>query len=167
MRKVGKFRAIEEEIASVIKKLVKSELSLSSFIDGISFFLKIKESKKESSYVKLQDAFAAERNAAGGWKLIGYSVPASNNFEYTGAGVGEAATVELTSLNDNIGFQAQNVVALNDCAANAGCEWNLKMSEGNGGNGVAYAAYESPNAAALTPSFCKIGGGATCGGSAK
>ena len=56
-----------------------------------------------SSYVKLQDAYAAERNAAGGWKLIGYTKPASNNFEYTGTGVGEAATVELASLNNHVG----------------------------------------------------------------
>ena len=33
-----------------------------------------------SSYVKLQDAFAAERNAAGGWTIIGYTEPTSNNF---------------------------------------------------------------------------------------
>lgn len=106
--------------------------------------------------MKLQDAFAAERNAAGGWKLIGYSVPASNNFEYTGTGVGEAATVELTSLNDNIGFQAQNVVALNDCAADKGCTWRVVLRNGSVGGQVKYAAGLSASAAPLTPNFTAI-----------
>ena len=68
--------------------------------------------------MKLQDAFAAERNAAGGWKLIGYTEPASNNFSYSGTGVTEDATVELEKLSSNMGWRAENKVALNDCKAN-------------------------------------------------
>ena len=45
------------------------------------------------TYVKLQQAYAAESNAAGGWTLIGYSAPGSvsgttsstSNFTYSGA----------------------------------------------------------------------------------
>ena len=55
--------------------------------------------------MKLQDAYAAERNAVGGWKLIGYTDPASNNFNYKGS-ITTDATVELDDLKSNIGWQA-------------------------------------------------------------
>lgn len=64
--------------------------------------------------MKLQDAYAAERNVVGGWKLIGYTDPASNNFNYKGS-ITTDATVELDDLKSNIGWLAQNKTALNDC----------------------------------------------------
>ena len=45
--------------------------------------------------MKLQDAFAAERNAAGGWTLIGYTAPTSNNFTYSGIGI-DADKTDIT-----------------------------------------------------------------------
>ena len=107
-------------------------------------------------YVKLQDAYAAERNAAGGWKLIGYTSPASNNFTYSGSGVGESSTVELASLNNDIGWQAQNVPALNDCAANNGCTWKVTLAAGTAGGQIKYHACQSTNATPLTPNFTAI-----------
>jgi len=104
--------------------------------------------------VKLQDAYAAERNAAGGWKLIGYTVPASNNFNYKGA-VAEGETVELTSLSSNIGWQAQNKVALNDCGS-GGCFWDITLDNGDKGGQIKYAACLTGDAAPLTANFTAI-----------
>ena len=106
--------------------------------------------------MKLQDAFAAERNAAGGWKLIGYTNPASNNFTYSGTGVGDAATVALTALNNNVGWQAQNIPALNECTANNGCTWKVTLANGTVGGQIKYHACQSTNAAPLTPNFDAI-----------
>lgn len=104
------------------------------------------------TYVKLQDAYAAERNAAGGWKLIGYTKPASNNFTYTGS-IDEANTVALTSLSNTMGWQAQNVPALNECTANAGCTWKVTLTNGSVGGQIKYHACQSTNAAPLTANF--------------
>lgn len=109
-----------------------------------------------STYVKLQDAFAAERNAAGGWKLIGYTNPASNNFTYSGTGVGDAATVALTALNNNVGWQAQNIPALNECTANNGCTWKVTLANGTVGGQIKYHACQSTKAAPFTPNFDAI-----------
>lgn len=111
--------------------------------------------------MKLQDAFAAERNAAGGWKLIGYSIPASNNFNYQGA-LAEGNTVELSSLSNNVGWQAQNKVALNDCAANS-CFWDVALKNGSVGGQIKYAACLTANGAPLTANFTAISTpGETC-----
>ncbi|PWJ62782.1 prepilin-type N-terminal cleavage/methylation domain-containing protein [Fibrobacter sp. UWR4] len=106
------------------------------------------------TYVKLQDAYAAERNAAGGWMLIGYTIPASNNFSYKG-GITENATVELTSLNNNIGWQAQNKVALNDCTTDE-CFWDIVVNNGDKGGQIKYAACLTADAAPLTANFTAI-----------
>ena len=113
-----------------------------------------------SSYVKLQEAFAAERNAAGSWTLIGYTEPTSNNFNYKGAITTE--TVELSSLSDTKGWRAQNKVALNDCALTS-CYWDIQLNNGTKGGQIAYSACQTNNAAPLTPNFTAIGGtGSTC-----
>ncbi len=109
------------------------------------------------TYVKLQDAFAAERNAVGGWKLIGYTEPASNNFQYKGE-VTADATVELSSSLSQKGWRANNKVALNDCAAsgNKACYWDVVLTNGTTGGQVAYAACQSSDASPLTPNFTAI-----------
>ena len=114
--------------------------------------------------MKLQDAYASESNAVGSWKLIGYKMAPNTNFTYSGNE--DDGTVAVSGLSGKLGWKAINNIAMNDCTTSSPCEWNLKMSEGNDGNGVAYAAYESSNAQALTPSFCKIGGNSTCTGTA-
>ena len=118
-----------------------------------------------SSYVKLQDAFAAERNAVGGWKLIGYTVPASNNFNYAGQ-IADANTVEISSSLAKIGWQANNKVVLNDCTLSGttgGCFWDIKLSQGANGGQIAYAACLTGNAAPLTANFTAISTpGSTC-----
>lgn len=114
--------------------------------------------------MKLQDAYAAERNAAGGWKLIGYTKPASNNFEYKGE-ITEDETTELASLSNTKGWRAHNVVALNDCKAGStgSCFWDIVLNNGTAGGQVNYAACQTGDAAPLTANFTAIGTpGSTC-----
>ena len=109
--------------------------------------------------MKLQQAYAAESNAAGGWTLIGYTAPGTNgvttNFTYTGAiGVGESTA----NATDNAWKAAPNV-DLNDCAS-SGSSWQIKVIPGDGGS-VAFEATITESATgacqALTPTFTKIG----------
>ncbi|MBR3072906.1 hypothetical protein [Fibrobacter sp.] len=105
--------------------------------------------------MKLQDAYAAERNAVGGWKLIGYTVPASNNFSYKGA-IGASETTVLDDLDGTqIGWQAQNVVALNECTANA-CFWDIALNKGDNGGQIKYAACLTDDATPLTANYTAI-----------
>ena len=116
-----------------------------------------------SSYVKLQDAFAAERNAAGGWTLIGYTEPTSNNFTYSGKGIAAGETAELDGLSNSLGWAAVNKVALNDCEAsgNNACKWQIQLSEGAKGGQISYSACLSTSAKPLTANFEAIGASAT------
>ncbi len=122
-----------------------------------------KQDEIEPTYVKLQQAYAAESNAAGGWTLIGYSAPGSvsgttsstTNFTYSGAiGAGES-TANATA----DAWKAVPRVDLNDCAAsNSG--WHVKVTPGDGGS-VAFESTITESTAgacqALTPTFTKIG----------
>lgn len=116
-----------------------------------------------TSYVKLQDAFAAERNAAGGWTLIGYTEPTSNNFTYSGSGIAADQTAELSGLTNSLGWAAVNKVALNDCEAsgNKVCKWQIQLSEGTKGGQISYAACLSSDAKPLTANFEAIGASST------
>lgn len=116
-----------------------------------------------STYVKLQDAFAAERNAAGGWTLIGYTAPTSNNFTYSGTGIEADETAELAGLSNSLGWAAVNKVALNDCEASGdnACEWQIQLSQGAKGGQISYSACLSANAKPLTANFEAIGASAT------
>ena len=115
------------------------------------------------TYVKLQDAFAAERNAAGGWTLIGYTAPTSNNFTYSGTGIDADKTAELAGLSNSLGWAAVNKVALNDCDAsgNNACKWQIQLSQGAKGGQISYSACLSDNAKPLTANFEAIGASAT------
>ena len=111
-----------------------------------------------SSYVKLQQAYAAESNAAGGWTLIGYTAPGNGtttNFTYTGAidssGSTSAATTDA--------WKAVPNVDLNNCS-HSGSSWQVKVTPGNGG-AIAFESTITEATAgacqALTPTFTKIG----------
>ena len=113
--------------------------------------------------MKLQDAFAAERNAAGGWTLIGYTAPTSNNFTYYGTGIDADETAELEGLSKSLGWAAVNNVALNDGAAsgNNACKWQIQLSQGAKGGQISYSACLSTSAKPLTANFEAIGASAT------
>ena len=112
------------------------------------------------TYVKLQQAYASESNAIGGWKLIGYEAPGTSgvttNFTYTGT-VAEGSAVTVASQAD--AWKAAANVALNDCPKNA--TWdvaaNLNATTGVVTFNATLAAASKANCVTLTPNFEKIG----------
>lgn len=112
--------------------------------------------------MKLQDAYAAERNAAGGWTLIGYTKPTSNNFDYSGTGITADATVELANLSATLGWAAVNKVALNDCqTGTSACKWQVQLDNGTKGGQISYSTCLTGSAKPLTANFEAIGGTGT------
>ena len=124
-----------------------------------------------TTYVKLQDAYVSEANAVGSWKLIGYVSPgatsastegATTNFGYLAANpaaAGETAAISTFSSATKV-WGARNLVALNDCAAQAdaaidAANWTISITGNSNGNSVSYTAATS--CAQLTPTFDKIG----------
>jgi len=111
-------------------------------------------------FIKLEDAYVSESNAVGNWTLIGYKMDNNINFNYTGyTSTANGGTTAVTALNNTLGWQATNIVAMNDCAASGtnACKWQLIMNNADGGNGVSYTPAESDAAKTLTPSFAKLG----------
>ena len=118
------------------------------------------------TYVKLQDAYAAESNQLGTWQLIGYTAPgtkksadefSSTVFKYTG---GMSAAVELKAEGATAqtgAWEAEALTALNDCPS--GAKWSIAVTGAT--NGVTYEnSYSGQNEAncnPLTPNFKNIG----------
>ena len=121
------------------------------------------------TYVKLQDAFAAESGAVGSHTRIGYVLPASSNFEYTDPNSSAFTGDGTTNLGGLTAFvahwQAKNIAKLNDCAMNS--EWQVQVKQATSSNQgvVDYAAGVNAttegfgksatvgNCLGLTPSF--------------
>ncbi len=118
-------------------------------------------------YVKLQDAFVAEKGTrVGNWKEIGYLMKNTSNFYYcdettghcdgTKNGSGYGATTSISDGTYAVTWKATNVAVLNDCAANN--DWTLvSATNGTTGGTVSYTA--SPTTGdcyVLTPSFDKL-----------
>ena len=113
------------------------------------------------TYVKLQEAFASESNAMGGFKLIGYQAPGSStanggqttNFTYTGAITANSTTTTTTA----DAWKATARVALNDCPINA--TWDIQTSIASATGVVSFDATlgNSGSCSTLTPNFTKIG----------
>ena len=113
------------------------------------------------TYVKLQEAYASESNAIGGWTLIGYQAPGTSvasggqttNFTYTGALNGNStSTTDVTNA-----WKAAARVALNDCAKDS--EWRLKTKIASSTGVVTFEATLSAESTCLTltPNFKLIG----------
>jgi len=111
------------------------------------------------TYVKLQAAYAAEASKYGGWKLIGYSGPGTNNvasessatttFEYKG----NIGYTTETNEGNSTAWQAKNKAKLNDCAGDV---YNWTVATVTISNGVdTYNA--TTNCKELTPTFTAIG----------
>lgn len=126
-----------------------------------------------SSYVKLQDAYAAETGAVGKWANIGYIGPGTKGstagtsnttvFDYIDnfAGTADGSTM-IGALGENTAaWEAKNKTALNDCAIQS--SWTVKLSKGSAsGNGsaVLYTAAApdvNGNCGSLTANFTNIG----------
>ncbi|WP_405325500.1 type IV pilin protein [Fibrobacter sp.] len=124
-------------------------------------------------YVKLQDAFVAEKGIrVGNWKEIGYLMKNSSNFYYCDNAVGTACVVGSNSdgyaskgtISDNTyntTWQATSIATLNDCAS--GKSWTLYTEQnGSAGGMVTYDAKidgstsDTGDCAVLTPNFLKL-----------
>ena len=114
-----------------------------------------------STYVKLQDAFFAERNAAGDFTLIGYSVPTSANFDYGGAITAGQTVTSATEM----AWHANNKVKLNECTPGSSTapNWTIKVTPGAptsaASAGITYKAnVTAAGCQSLTPNFTAIDG---------
>ncbi|MCL4100562.1 hypothetical protein [Fibrobacter sp. HC4] len=125
--------------------------------------------KTPADYVKLQDAYVAEKGIrVGTWKEIGYLMKNSSNFYYcdaaactnstNAAGYGDVTTIDEYIFVSN--WTATNVATLNDCNANS--HWTLTTSGNSSAGGlVSYSATVdgasgktgAGNCAVLTPNF--------------
>lgn len=119
------------------------------------------------TYVKLQDAYVAERGIyVGSWTMIGYNMPASNNFSYTDPEL-SGGSAAIQGLSNKKGWQAANNAKLNDCAANS--TWTISLSEANAANAstgtpITYSAAitqaagstSGADCSALTPNFTSV-----------
>ena len=109
--------------------------------------------------MKLQESYALEKNAVGGWSAIGYTAPGkktdsttfeSQNFMYIGEGAA---------------WSASNKAKLNECAAIASPSissnnWKIvaEMQDTTAGDGaVVVTRTIGNNCDGLTPSFATIG----------
>lgn len=107
--------------------------------------------------MKLQQAYASESNAIGGFKLIGYETPGTNgvttNFTYTGA----VGATETTTDDTEDAWKAEANVALNDCAKTS--TWDIKATIASTTGVVSFDATlsDESNCLTLTPNFKLIG----------
>ena len=112
------------------------------------------------TYVKLQDAFAAEAGAIGSWTKIGYVLPSSSVFTYTDPNkdMTQDGTTNLAALtSEEIHWQADANAKLNDCAMHS--QWTIKLvAATSASNGVvdyvAGVAGEDEGTTAATTGKC-------------
>jgi prepilin-type N-terminal cleavage/methylation domain-containing protein len=101
------------------------------------------------TYVKMQDAYAVEKNDVGTWALIGYKAPQTTSQ----AGVTTNFTYTETSSGAGT-WNATNNVKLNDCAKNSTWSVVSKMANAAESADVNHSATISgDNCEGLTPSF--------------
>ena len=114
------------------------------------------------TYVKLQEAYASESNAVGGWTLIGYQAPGSSvasggkttNFTYTGALDGNSTTTAASTAS---AWKAAANVALNDCPSGSSWDIAAKMEAATGRVSFDASLSAEAKCLTLTPNFKLIG----------
>ena len=123
-------------------------------------------------YVKLQQAYFAESQAIGSWKIIGYTGPGvnstdksqTNNFTYepqSGAPKSSDTKAGDAAKSWMAGWSAANRAKLNDCPE--GVNWGVGVKVSSDGKDMYTSAYNSANQTncePLTASFKQIGGDA-------
>lgn len=130
------------------------------------------------TYVKLQDAYAAESGAVGTWAKIGYigagtkvGATKSNTtvFDYEDLLASASAINDGSIMIGNVssatdGWNAKNKTALNDCKIQS--EWKIQVTGGSASNGstVVYTTVvtagnsgSDDDCKSLTPNFENIG----------
>ena len=89
-------------------------------------------------YIKLQDAYVSETGVYyGDWKLIGYKMDPSSNFDYTGS-LGNNGTKKSITEASNSVWKAAAKATLNDCKSGV---WALNIAaNSSSGGSVKYTA---------------------------
>jgi prepilin-type N-terminal cleavage/methylation domain-containing protein len=99
------------------------------------------------TFVKLQEAYASEKNDVGTWAEIGYKGPGSNGTETS-----TTSTFNYTG-GDGL-WSAAAQVALNDCTAGV---WSVTTAYNSGEITTTATVNDMAKCEApLTPNFCKI-----------
>ena len=128
--------------------------------------------KKASTYVKLQDAHAAETGAVGTWAAIGYIAPGTKTnsesysttvFDYTNSftGANNNTTMVGALSAATEGWRATTKTVLNDCKIAS--YWWIKFNKTGDGASVSYEADVTTSGTAktdctsLTANFTNIG----------
>lgn len=119
------------------------------------------------TYVKMQQAYVSEANKIGGWQLIGYTAPGkkdatsgeTNNFTYSSS---MNASDTSSSTADNA-WKAANLAKLNDCekSTDDAPNWSVNVSIDDNGADSYETKANGDDCEALTPTFAKIGEGAS------
>ena len=107
------------------------------------------------TFVKLQEAYAAEKNAVGTWAQVGYKGPGSN------AASGAASETSTFNYTGGEGtWQAAAKVALNDCTKGT---WGVTTTYTSGDVTTTATINDPTNCEApLTPNFCRIATSGSC-----
>ena len=104
-------------------------------------------------YIKLQDAYISETGInIGSWKVIGYTMPSSTNFEYTEAMTAGATVALATGQAD--AWKAKNYAALNECGA--GAIWSLSVLANTSSGGSATYNGKIAQGASGAVSDCEV-----------
>ena len=126
--------------------------------EDINSLLLITSRKKiiVATYVKLQEAYAAEQNAIGSWANIGYKDPSGSS---TGGNTTNFAYSEGETKNTEA-WKATSRVGLNDCQTNT--VWMMGATYASSTGNITFTPGFTPNGngctmAGLTPNFDKIG----------
>ena len=109
------------------------------------------------TFIKLQDAYAAENNKVGSWADIGYKGPGSQ----INSKSSQTGTFKYSQSGNDGTWQAKAIPALNDCPANA--TWSVTSTYSNGD--VTTTATSSNKDACVTPlmpQFCKLATTGSC-----
>lgn len=104
--------------------------------------------KTPAEYVKLQDAYIAEKgDTVSVFADIGYEMGSTNSFTYS-----DKITTKAALSSETAAWEAKSNVALNDCAKES--TWTLKVAASATGNGAAWTvAISDAKCKVLTPQF--------------
>ena len=114
------------------------------------------------TYVKLQEAYAAEKTELGSFAAIGYKTPGAGNGDQTTV-FNYAGQASATPANGVANWDAETLVGLNEC--NKGKKWLLKatFSESTGNVEITVGSDDTANCITpLTPNFCNLATGGSC-----
>lgn len=105
-------------------------------------------SKSSPTYVKLQDAYIAEKgDTVSVFTDIGYEMGSTNSFTYS-----DKISAKAALSSETAAWEAKSNVALNDCAKES--TWTLKVAASATGNGAAWTvAISDAKCKVLTPQF--------------